>query len=96
MPLFEKKSSFSRPEFKKSLERDSGIIPQTGGQKFSREQREKMEKEVFGLKYGSQISKNDYRNAVKELKDARDKTKDMGQKGELDKKINYLKRLGGM
>lgn len=72
------------------------MIPKTGGQKFSRGEREKLEKDVFGQKYGSQISKNDYRGAVKELRNAENKAQDPKQKGELDKKINYLRRIGGI
>ena len=96
MPLFDKRSSFSRPDFKNSLRRDSGIIPKTGGSRFSREQRTGLEKEVFGQKYGSQISKYDYRSAVKGLRDTRSKTQDSKQRVELDKKISYLKRIGGI
>jgi hypothetical protein len=96
MPIFDKKSSFSRPELKNSLRRDTGIIPRTGGQRFRREERESLEKEVFGSKYGSQISKYDYRSAVKGLRDERAKTQDSVRRIDLDKKINYLKRIGGV
>lgn len=96
MPLFEKRDSFSRPELRKSLGRDSGIIPKTGGQRFSYDQREKMGREVFGSKYGSQISSHDYKSAVRDLKNTKVKVEDPKQRAEIDKKINYLKRLGGI
>ncbi|MFH1656169.1 MAG: hypothetical protein ABH956_00135 [Candidatus Nealsonbacteria bacterium] len=95
MSLFKKKKSFSRKEFKDALGKDDGIIPGTGGQRYSRSERDRMGREVFGPRYGSDISKDDYRRAVSELELNKMRLKSDVEKKEMDKKIDYLKELGG-
>ena len=95
MGLFDKKKSFSRKEFKKVLGKGHGIIPGTGGQRFSKDQRNRMEREVFGPAYGSNISKNDFRKAVDGLELTKLRARDQHQKEAIDRKIRYLKELGG-
>ena len=96
MGLFDKKGSSSKEELKDTLRRDPGVIPGTGGQRFSQEQREKIERNVFGSKYGSVISKDEYKRAVRNIEDERNKTQDPRRKAELSKEANYLRRVGGM
>ncbi len=96
MGIFKEKQSVSRGELKESLSKSSGAIPKTGGGKYPREQREGLEKEVFDRKYGSQISKRDYRDALKELKSAKREAKSRDEKTELENKTRYLKKLGGV
>ena len=94
MGLYDKKRSLSREELKGTLRGHSGRIPGTGGKKYHRAQRGGMVKEVFGRKYGSQISKQDYRGALRELQSAKKVLKGRARK-EIDQKIRYLKELGG-
>ena len=96
MGLFDKKRALSRPQLKKAFRESSGVIPRTGGKKFTRKEREKMTRDVFGRKYGSQISKRDFQTSVRELEKERGKTTDRKQQRELNKKIRYLRRLGGI
>jgi len=95
MGIFEKRDSLSREQLKKSFGGDSGIIPKTGGQKFSQPQREKM-RDVFGSKYGGEISKDDFKSAVRELDNARKSAQNPNEKRELGKQVEYLKRVGGI
>jgi len=95
MSLFDKKKSFSRREFRDALSKDAGTIPGSGGQRYSGSEREKMGREIFGQKYGSNISKDDYRKAVQGLESAKRKTENRSEKGAIDRKIKYLRGLGG-
>ena len=95
MGIFEQKKEFSRGELKDTLRKDSGAIPKTGGKKFYEADRKKMEQDVFGSKYGSQISKNDYRSAVSQLERDKAKAENPQDKTAIGQKIEYLKRLGG-
>lgn len=96
MGLFDKKQSFSRGELKKVLGRSSQPIPGTGGRRFNQRERERLERDTFSGKYGSEISKQDYRKALSEMNLARNKAKTSAEKVALDRKINFLKKLGGM
>lgn len=96
MGIFEEKQSVSRRELKSSLEKSSGRIPRTGGEKYVKEERQKIGKEVFGRKYGSEISKRDYKGALRDLKSAKDRAETREEKAEIEDRINYLKKLGGL
>tara|TARA_Y100000310_G_C20670391_1_gene809947 strand:- start:1788 stop:2084 length:297 start_codon:yes stop_codon:yes gene_type:complete len=95
MGIFDKKKSLHRREFKDVLGKDQGIIPGTGGSRYSKGERDRIGREVFGPKYGSDISKHDFRRAVGELELSKGKIKDEYQKKQVDKKIRYLKGIGG-
>lgn len=95
MGIFDKKKSISRRELKSTFRKDRGTIPRTGGRKYHQRERAKITKEVFGSKYGSEISKNDYRRAMQDLKSAGRKAKTPTEKLKINRKINYLRRLGG-
>lgn len=95
MGLYDKRRSLSRRELKGTLRKHSGRIPGTGGKKYPRAQREGMTKDVFGRKYGSQISKDDYRGALRDLRSAKKVLKDRRARAEIDQKIRYLRELGG-
>lgn len=96
MGLFDKKRALSRPQLKKAFRGSSGVIPRSGGKKFTGKEREKMTRDIFGWKYGSEISKKDYESAVKKLELQRGKTKDRVQRKAFDGKIRYLRKLGGI
>lgn len=94
MPIFNKKDAVSRSELRSALRRDSGRI--RGGEgKFSVSEREKMSNDIFGPKYGGEISKLDFKRAIRDLENQRGRTKDTGKKEMIDDKIKYLKQMGG-
>lgn len=95
MGLFDKKQSFSRQELKNVFRQDSGVIPKTGGRRFFEAQRTKISQESFSRKYGSDISKQDYRGAVRDLGMTKRRTTDRKERREIERKVNYLKRVGG-
>lgn len=95
MGIFDKRKSIPRKELRGALGKHSGSIPGTGGRKYYQRERERMGREVFGRKYGGQISKNDYRRALRDLESKRAKTKTRREKIKIDEKIRYLRELGG-
>lgn len=95
MGIFEKRNSLSRGELRDSLRRDSGIIPKTGGQKFSQDERENL-RNVFGSKYGGEISKDDFKSAVRDMERLKGSSQNPNEKRELERQIDYLKRVGGV
>ncbi len=95
MGIYDKKKSISRRELKSSFEKHHGKIPQTGGRKYHHRQRSKMTGEVFGSKYGSQIDKQEYRRAIRDLQTSKRNVKAPRQKADIDRQIRYLKEFGG-
>ena len=94
MGLFDRKKSVSRQELRSALRRDSGIIK--GGEgKYSSTERERLGKEIFGPKYGSQISKLDYQRAIRDLENRKSRTTSIGEKEKIDDRIKYLEQIGG-
>ena len=94
MGIFDKKQSIRRDEMRTSFRKDRGFIP--GGEgKYSQGEREKMSRELFGGKYGSEISKQDYRGALRDLTQLKSKAKSGREKEVIDDKIKYLRQLGG-
>jgi hypothetical protein len=94
MGLFDKKKSVSREELRSALRRDSGLI--RGGEgKYSSTEREKLGKEVFGPKYGSEISKLDYQRAIRDLENQRSRASDIKERERIDDEIKYLEQIGG-
>lgn len=90
MGIFDKKQNVSRRELGKVL-RTSRIIPGTGGKKYSQQEIGKLEKGTFQPKYGSQISRGDYKSAVRSLESARRKARTSLERSRLEKDIRYLK-----
>ena len=96
MGLFDKRKSIPRRDLLSHLRKDRGSVPGTGGRRFGQKERMGLGKEVFGPKYGSDISRNDYRRAVRELSSRKAQTKDIKQRTEIERQVRYLKRMGGM
>jgi len=96
MGIFDKKQSVSRKELKDTFRRDSGIIPRTGGKKYYEAERKGMVDKAFSKKYGSQISRGDFRGAIRDLGTAKRQAKTFHEKREIEKRIGYLKRTGGI
>jgi len=95
MGIYDKRKSISRRELGSSFRKHHGRIPGTGGRKYYQRERDRMTKEVFGSKYGSQISKQDYRKALRGLESTRKTAKTRGERAKIDQKVRYLKELGG-
>lgn len=95
MGIFDKKKSISKEELKSTLRRDPGIIPQTGGKKYYQRDRDKMARELFGPKYGSQISKDDFRRRVHELQSVQKSAKTPVERKSVDEQIRYIKKQAG-
>ncbi len=94
MGIFEKKSEISRSEFRNSLRKASGQIPDSS-KYFSREERAKLEKE-FESKYGAYISKQDALRELREQRQLKERAKSYEEKMAIDRKIRYLKNFFGI
>lgn len=94
MGLFDKKESVSRGEFRSALRRTSRPIPRTGGKKYARRERAGFEKELFAPKYGRQISKREYRTVLEKMR-RRKFGKSTAERMEIQRKIDFLKKIGG-
>ncbi len=95
MGIYNKRKSISRRELGTTLRKHHGRIPGTGGKKYYHRQRSSMTREVFGPKYGSQIDKHEYRRAIRDLQTSKRNVKTPREKAAVDRKIRYLKELGG-
>ena len=95
MGIYDKRKSISRRELKSTFDKHHGRIPGTGGKKYYHRQRSKMTGEMFGAKYGSQIDKHEYRSVLRDLQRSKKNIKTPGERLAVDRKIRYLKELGG-
>jgi len=95
MGIYDKRRSISRRELGSTLRKHHGKIPRTGGKKYFQRERDKMTKEVFSQKYGSQIDKHEYKRAVRDLESGKRAAKSSEEKTKIDEKVRYLKDLGG-
>ncbi|MBZ9572597.1 hypothetical protein KJA17_00160 [Patescibacteria group bacterium] len=92
--IFGKKGSVTRPELREELRRAPAEIPDSG-KKFYRRKREKLEKEIFGKRYGTHISREEFKYRLSKLRKESFKTKSFKKKQDIRRKIRYLKKLGG-
>lgn len=90
--FFGKKGYVSRVELRQKL-RQAPSRFQGSGRRYTREERVKMEKEMFGNKYGNYISSQEYKNRIRKLEKERYLTKKSNEKIEINKKIKFLKNL---
>ncbi len=95
MGLFDKKKSISRDELISAFRKNSGEIPKSGGKKFYQREREKIARGIFGLEYGSEISKEDFRDALRNLERAKKSAKSEQEKENIENQIRFLKKIGG-
>ncbi len=95
MGIYDKRRSIPRKDLKSVFRKDTGAIPETGGRKYYNRERAGMTKDTFGAKYGSEISKDEYRKVIRDLQSAGRKAKTPTERLRINRKINYLKRLGG-
>ena len=94
MGIYDKIRSIPRRELLGVLRKSSGRIPETGGKRYSRLEREKIMRETFRSKYGHSISKDDYRRAVRGLEETKRGTKNGTERRKLDERIRFLKKIG--
>ncbi len=95
MGIYDKKSEISKQELRSSFKKDSGRIPGTGGKNYDSSQRYKIEKEIFGERYGDVIDRNEYRRAIMRLESKKNAAKTSEEKTRIRQKIDYLKSVGG-
>lgn len=95
MGIFDKRKSISRRELGTTIRKHHGRIPGTSGKKYYQRERDKMTKEVFSQKYGTQIDKHEYKKAIRGLESGKRDVKSSEEKRKIDEKIKYLKDLGG-
>lgn len=92
--LFEGEESLSRPELREKFKECTEPIPGTGGKKLPSRERAKLEKKVFGPKYGSEISERDWKGGLRELKTRRNRTTDSAERREITGRYRLLKKIG--
>ena len=95
MGFFDKKKSISREEFRKSLRKAPSGIPGSS-RKFYRREREGLEKDLFGKKYGSHISRGELKDRVQELRKEKYRAKTQAGRDEIDRKVRYFEKHGGI
>ena len=95
MSLFGKRDQISRVNFRRYLRKAPSKIPNSG-KRISYHQRVDIEKEFFPQgKFGAYISKSDFQRKIRELTRQRYSARP-DQKIDINRKINYLKHLGGL
>ncbi|MCK4454135.1 hypothetical protein KAU51_02200 [Candidatus Parcubacteria bacterium] len=92
MSLFDKKEHLTRSQFRERLRKSSPNIPGSS-RMFSRQERAKLEKEVFGRKYGQMIDKVEFKRKLRELRHKKFIAKTGTEKTNIDRKIRYLEKL---
>ena len=93
--FFSEKGHLNRWQLRQKLEKDSGKIPGSGIT-YNKEQRQKIEKDVFGdHKFDDFITLDKYKGAIKELDKQRYSAKTSQEKTIFERRINYLKKLSG-
>lgn len=92
--FFGKKGYLSRIQLRERLRKASPKIP--GSTKwYTRQQRINLEKEVFAKGYGDYITRQEYQRRLRELSREKFKVKTSQEKIDINRKIRYLKKLGG-
>ncbi len=96
MSIFNKKKQFSRLEFRETLRKAPPRVPGSG-KIYSRQERMKMEKELFPQKrFQSHISEIEVKRKLRELRMERYKTKGREERLKIDRKIKFLKGTTGV
>jgi hypothetical protein len=93
--FFGNKEFLTRSELREKLGKASGKIP-GAGTFFTKEQRIKLEKEVFGKKFGQYtITPEKFKEGLKDLNKQKFSAETSKEKLEIDRRIRFLKQLGG-
>ena len=92
--FFSKSGYLSRIEFREKLRKAPSKVP--GSRKwYTRQERVNMEKEIFGKKYGTHITRQECRYRLRKLRNEAFRTKIGKEKLEINRRIKYLKNLTG-
>ena len=95
MSIFQRRPHVTRVQLRQELRSASPSIP--GSNKmFSRQERAKLEKEVFGKKWGSHITKSEFGKRLLQLRGEKFRAKTSDRKIEIDRQMRYMKKLGGI
>lgn len=96
--IFGGKEEVSRIDLRQKLRKDPKIwkAEMDVGLRLSPAERAKLEKEVFSQSYGRNISKTDLKWGIKKLNNKMLSTKNLAEKGKLQKEIKFFKKIGGV
>lgn len=96
MALFEKKEKISRKEFRDIVKKKNPILLGTGRKLIGLPERTKIEEKLFGREAIGFTSKEKYERFLSRMRVEKYKAKDLTQKQIVDKKIKFLKKIGGV
>lgn len=92
--FFGKKGYVSRIELRQKLRKAPSKFSGSG-KRYTKQERVKVEKEMFGNRYGRYITGAEYKDKIRRLEKERYRTKKSSEKIEINKKIKFLKNLTG-
>lgn len=94
LSIFKGRPYLTREQLREELRRASPFIPGSGGKMFSREERARMEKELFPeRKYAHHIDRKEVKKVIGGLESAKFKAKTGTEKLNIDRKLRFLKGL---
>ncbi len=93
MGIFKNKKELSRTALRKAFRKASPYIPGAGGKTYSQKERTELEKKLFGSKYGSYLTKAEYKKKIQELKGQKYRAKTSAEKLKIDRQTRYLESL---
>jgi len=96
MGLFDKKEKITRKEFRDVFRKKNPLIPAIGRRLIEMEERTKIEERLFGRKPEDLASKDKYERLISQMQVEKYKAKYLSQKQLIDKKVRFLKKLGGI
>ena len=92
--FFSKNGYLSRIELREKLRKAPPKVP--GSRKwYTRQERVNMEKEIFGKKYGTHITRRECQYRLRKLRNEGFRAKTGKEKLEINRRIKYLKNLTG-
>jgi len=96
MGLFEKKEKITRKEFRDVFRKKNPLIPAIGRRLIEMEERTKIEGRLFDKKPDAVTTKDKYKRLISQMQVEKYKAKYLSQKQLIDKKVRFLKKLGGI
>jgi hypothetical protein len=96
MGLFDKKEKITRKEFRDYFKKKNPLIPAIGRRLIEMEERTKIEKKLFGTEPNAFTTKEKYKRLIQQMQVEKYKAKYLSQKQLMDKKIKFLKKIGGV
>lgn len=93
--FFGKKGYVSRIELRQKLREAPPKFPNSA-KRYTWQERVRVEKEIFGSRYGRYITRGEYKDKIRRLEKERYRTKKSSEKIKVNKKIKFLKDLTGL